>query len=379
MSSSSSRKSSKKFYVQYLGWKESPGLWGREFTEPIVRELVLKRHNDELPKFTIDISKKEVKITQMADKKKIKYPFLPSKDVSYATQALSPDDDVVACIFLGYNPNTKRVVHVHVYRCDSADTAESLVDAFNSLCVQIPENEARVRHIEEELVSKSQIITRASTNIKQRKAPTIASDDVSSVTSGRTHETFESNEEYKPVSQVTYQQEKLSGSQDIMNEELPYHRLAAELREKLGSIDRPAGKKAPLVYPPKDYDMDDDDDDDDNEGNGGRQSSSYSEHSSSQDDVVEGERSYNKTEGKVLPLFTNQARMVYSQGDLTAEQSKNYNRKEMTPNFRRASSPPPDKEGASHLFNNRRYTAKALGLKDKAQKKYPKNDWLYDR
>ncbi|CAD5120724.1 unnamed protein product [Dimorphilus gyrociliatus] len=390
MSSLSSRKSSKKFYVQYLGWMESSGLWGREFTEPIVRELVLRRHNDELPKLTIDISKKEVKIIQMGDKKKIKYPFQPSKDVTYATQALSPDEDVVACIFLGYNPNTKRAVHVHAYRCDSADTAQALVDTFNSLCVQLEENEKRVRRIEEELVSMGKIMARASTNIRQRKTPTIASDDVSSVTSARTHETLESNEEYKPVSQVSYIQDKVIADPNVMDEELPYHRLAAELREKLGSKQRPAQKTGPLVYPPKDYDLsaDDDDDDDDeygpqnsNENDEGRQSSTYSDRSSSQDGGREVEKSKDKAAAKVLPLFTNQARLVFSNEDLTAEQSKNYKREEMTPKFRKVASPTNHKD-----FNqpfNRRYSPSALGLKPrsngKAEKKHQKNHWSFDR
>ena len=152
------------YYVWYLGWKESRGLSGQEFTEPIVRELLVRRRSEALPKLTIEVTKKELKVTQLVEKRKgkvdkVKYPAIPSRDVTFATQALYPDEDVVACIYLGYNARTQCAVHVHVYRCDSPDTAALLVDNINAL-VQLPEHLARVRKIEQELFEKGQIVLR---------------------------------------------------------------------------------------------------------------------------------------------------------------------------------------------------------------------------
>ena len=44
------------YYVWYLGWKECRGVFGREFTEPIARELIHKRKHEDLPKLTIEVS-----------------------------------------------------------------------------------------------------------------------------------------------------------------------------------------------------------------------------------------------------------------------------------------------------------------------------------
>ena len=154
------------YYVWYLGWKEVRGLWGREFTEPITKELVVRRAHEPLPKLTVEVNKKEVKVVQLVEKKKgkvekVKYPPIPAKDVTYAVQALSPDMDVVSCIYLGYNPQTRCAVHVHVYRCDSPETAELFADHLTQL-TEIPDHQERIFRIEADLVAKSQIMPRPS-------------------------------------------------------------------------------------------------------------------------------------------------------------------------------------------------------------------------
>ena len=58
------------FYVWYLGWKECHGIAGREFTEPVVRELIKRRRHEVLPKLTIEIGRKELKVVQLIEKKK---------------------------------------------------------------------------------------------------------------------------------------------------------------------------------------------------------------------------------------------------------------------------------------------------------------------
>jgi hypothetical protein len=43
------------FYVNYYGWKECRGVAGREFTDPIVQEMVYRRRQEQLPKLTVEV------------------------------------------------------------------------------------------------------------------------------------------------------------------------------------------------------------------------------------------------------------------------------------------------------------------------------------
>ena len=153
------------YYVWYLGWKESAAIGGRAHTEPVVKELIARRRSDdELAKMTIEVNPKELRIVQLIEGAKGKierrsHPSVPVRDVTYAVQALSPDEDVVACIFLGFNPQTRRVVHVHAYRCDSADTARRMTEHVNRI-IALPEHRDRVRGIEAELVQKGHVVPR---------------------------------------------------------------------------------------------------------------------------------------------------------------------------------------------------------------------------
>lgn len=145
-----------RYYVEYLGWKESCGLFGREFTEPVIKELLARRRSAELPKMTIKLNATELQISQETIKKsdskqgRSQYPSIPTKDASFVIQGLYPDCDVVACIFLGYNPYTKCAVHVHVYRFDSETTAGMFVSHMSSIIDQ-PEFKNRILGIERDL------------------------------------------------------------------------------------------------------------------------------------------------------------------------------------------------------------------------------------
>lgn len=56
-------------------------------------------------------------------------------------------DDVVACVLLLYNPETRCPLHVHCYRCDSADTAQALNDQLQML-IKKPENQKKFAELE---------------------------------------------------------------------------------------------------------------------------------------------------------------------------------------------------------------------------------------
>ena len=109
------------FYVQFLGWVETNGLRGNRYTDPVVNDLRQKtRKWKNAPKLTLQVGKKELKITQdVQDEKRkgkkiktIKFPIIPSRDITYAVQPSNPidgtPDDIVACIYLGYVPRTQR-------------------------------------------------------------------------------------------------------------------------------------------------------------------------------------------------------------------------------------------------------------------------------
>jgi hypothetical protein len=109
----SAAKDSQKFYVEFLGWIETKGLRGRKYTDPVAEILRRKQRNlTNPPKFTLQVSNQEIKISQDVEEKKkrkiktVNYPIIPTKDVTYIAQATNPDtgrpDDIIACIYLGY-------------------------------------------------------------------------------------------------------------------------------------------------------------------------------------------------------------------------------------------------------------------------------------
>ena len=245
------------YYMWYLGWKECRGLAGREFTEPIVKDLVIRRKNDDLPKLTMEVSKKELRIYQLSKGKygrtdKVKFPTIPGKDITYAVQGLPPDEDVVACIYLGFNPTTRRAVHVHVYRCDTPRTAFTLAEHLTDI-VRMPEHEDRIQSIEEQLTQRGEITPRPKNFINSYDADSVvtgtpstvhthldnsldtlsdSNSDTQTPTSGYGHGNEEDEED-------PYQEEKEQAMESLAN----------ELRQRLGNK-----AKAPILLPPQDYD-----------------------------------------------------------------------------------------------------------------------------
>ena len=227
-----------RYSVSYLGWKECRGLAGREFTEPIVKDLVIRRKLEQPLRLTLEVSSKELKIYQMIKGKlgrteKLKFPTVPTKDVTYAAQGLPPDDDVVACIYVGYNPTTRRAVHVHVYRFDSPTTANAFADHLIDVIRQ-PEHEDRVRAIEADLTSRGEIAPRPRNFIRSY-------DMISTMTptpSGG-HTPSDVDDPAADRADDPYIDEK----------EEKMESLAAELKQRLGN-----SSQSPLLLPPQDYD-----------------------------------------------------------------------------------------------------------------------------
>ena len=79
--------------------------------------------------------------------------FIPHHAITCAVRAEKPNDDVVSCILLIYNPATACPVHVHSYRCDSSETAGLLLDQLNTLTSR-PDNQKKFQEIEARLAEK---------------------------------------------------------------------------------------------------------------------------------------------------------------------------------------------------------------------------------
>lgn len=239
---SAKRKEFKKcsYYVWFLGAKESKGLRGEEFIIPVVQPALEREKELEPMKVTLQLNHKGMKIVQTVPKKgnnrnkteQVKH-FIPHNSITCVHQLDKPDDDVVSCILLIYNPLTKCPVHVHTYRCDSPETATKLSEQLQAL-VSRPENQKKFREIENRLAAKGLlpglrgVHRQATMNSDGRSTRTDDSSD-----SGGGHG---SDKEPSPPA-ITSNITSL------------YDSLAAELREKLGSKG-----SVPLLLPPKDYD-----------------------------------------------------------------------------------------------------------------------------
>ena len=152
--------------------------------------------------------------------------FIPHHAITCVTQADKPNQDVVSCILLIYNPATSCPVHVHSYRCDSVETARLLRDQL-SVLVERPDNQKKFLEIESRLQEKG-LLHRNASNAGSSK---LGSDGRSL---GRGSDSGAGSDK---------------GSQLNTSEKIAsmYDSLAAELREKLGG-------KQPLLLPPRDYD-----------------------------------------------------------------------------------------------------------------------------
>ncbi len=250
------------YYVWYLGWKESRGLGGREYTEPIVKDMVMRRRGEELPKLTLEVSPKEIRIFQLTKGKwgraeKIKFPTIPGKDVTYATQGLPPDEDVVACIYLGFNPTTRQAVHVHVYRCDSPQTAYLLVEHLTEI-IKLPEHAGRIREIETELVAWGQVVPRPKNFISTYDGMS-TSTRTPSTTGSDTIQNYSDDEEDRdsgnPQSPMDPRRYRVVMDDEEMDptKAAKINSLASELQKKLG-IGKMESAGGPILLPPMDYD-----------------------------------------------------------------------------------------------------------------------------
>lgn len=256
-----SKDKTQKFYVEFLGWIESRGLVGEQYTRPVVDDLRRKHQKwRNAPKLTVQVSKTELKISQDVpekNKKKtknIKFPVIPAEDVTFVSQARHPitgqPDDIVACIYLGYIPRTKRSVHVHVYRFDSAQTATKYVRMLQGVMGMTVE---RLKRVEFSLIARGEIEDPHNTTYVYRprsspRDPGLGSSD--GMSEPRTDSAPDSAAA-STCSTNSFPSDEIEPDLVSLCDQMPFESVTDELRLKL-NMSVKEGK--PLLLPPKDYD-----------------------------------------------------------------------------------------------------------------------------
>ena len=123
-----------KYHAQYLGWKESPFPYGTEVVNPLLVELTTRARQsspDILPQLKISVDRKEIKLGHVVvgkrgKKEKVSLPTVAIKDLLFTT--IGSDEETltsVACIYYGFQPSTGCLMHVHVYRFETAKAASA--------------------------------------------------------------------------------------------------------------------------------------------------------------------------------------------------------------------------------------------------------------
>ena len=253
-----------RFYVEYLGWKETRGLYGSENTDPIVSKLLTRQKTArQLHRMTIKINGDELQVSQeksdQGKTKKIKYPPQPMCDVSYVSQCAPPNTDVVCCIFLGYNMYTQCAAHVHSYRFDSPDTATIFVKLVNSY-IERPEFRQRIVAMERDLVELGHVSSRSSPR-NSRNLPLSINPDMGSDAGSLGSHSPNSSDSGLPRSYGTAE-EALKQRKDIVikrttsqKEKQPPAKLFTTIHDELQhKLTLQQEKEAAILLPPKDYD-----------------------------------------------------------------------------------------------------------------------------
>jgi hypothetical protein len=211
-----------------------------------------KEEECEPAKVTLQISSKGIKLVAEALRH-----FVPSHAVTYVCQGSPPDDDIVSVILLLYNPVTKCPVHLHSYRCDSVETADLLAEQFQ-LLVDLPENQRKIRDLEERLHSQGlyPALGHQSNRMLIKSCDTGLGGSSGDLLTGDS-----SSEDHEHQQQQQQQQQNLQHHRHQSDNNTTrgdqeriarlYDSLAAELRDKLGGA--MSGKSAPILLPPKDY------------------------------------------------------------------------------------------------------------------------------
>lgn len=220
------------FYVEFLGWLPCLGIRGNIYTNSIAYELIARKRNfPAVPKMTLQVSLIDIKFStddpdghHQEKITSVKYPCIMMKDVTYTALMPEPYDDIATCIFVGFNPVTRSMLHTHVYQFDSPATASTFVNRLNKT-VATSQHQAYINQVEDQLRREGYL------NASVAKSPPPTRFPKS--TNAETHPV-----EHREPEQAPYITPEMQSMQAMTN----------ELKHKLKMRD------SPLLLPPKDYD-----------------------------------------------------------------------------------------------------------------------------
>lgn len=224
------------YYVWFLGAQECKNVRDVESIIPVISTLAEREKKVTPYKFTLQVSHRGLKIVHnvsalisLPGGKSSKSDLVKHLIPDHAVTCVHQDEDLVAVILLLYNPVTKWPVHVHVYRCDTVETATLLSTQLRML-VDRPENKKKLNDIESRLQqSKSETHSSSVRNDRKRESPP-----------------HSPHRRQPPLSPSD------SGVPGPGHVTTLYDSLAAELKKKLGTGGKTGG--VPILLPPRDYD-----------------------------------------------------------------------------------------------------------------------------
>ncbi|CAI2347467.1 unnamed protein product [Caenorhabditis sp. 36 PRJEB53466] len=159
------------FYVWYLGSKEADGVRGSAVVLPVMRQLLKESFKKTPSKATVQISSKGLKLIQsvpaMSRSGKVKMQLvkfqIAANCITYSITGKAPFDDVVGVVMLVLNPEMQSPMHVHCYRCDSAETAQIML-ANLQLLLSRPDVQRSINDLEHRLFLSGLLVPRSHSN-----------------------------------------------------------------------------------------------------------------------------------------------------------------------------------------------------------------------
>ncbi|CAA84335.4 PID domain-containing protein [Caenorhabditis elegans] len=159
------------FYVWYLGSKEADGVRGSAVVLPVMRQLLKESFKKTPSKATVQISSKGLKLIQsvpaMSRSGKVKMQLvkfqIAANCITYSITGKAPFDDVVGVVMLVLNPEMQSPMHVHCYRCDSAETAQIML-ANLQLLLSRPDVQRSINDLEHRLFLSGLLVPRNNNN-----------------------------------------------------------------------------------------------------------------------------------------------------------------------------------------------------------------------
>jgi len=252
-----------KFYVEFLGWIESRGLIGRQYTEPVVNDLRRKQRKwKNAPKLTLQVSKKELRISQEIEEKKrkiktIEFPRIPSRDITFVSQAINLSngrpDDIVACIYLGYVPRTQRYVHVHVYRFDTPETASNFAKILKHF---INVDTDRIRRAEMDLAGQGWIDNPQGFDSQRIEHQRYGQRRLELSDGMSDPQTSDSAPDSGAASSCSdsLPSDEIEPDLQSLRDQMAFDSVTNELKSRLNMVPVDPVQKVPILLPPKDYD-----------------------------------------------------------------------------------------------------------------------------